>query len=211
MLPVPGITRAPRPPRYPAVMRHRLLTSTLALLVLASCGDARTEVTPEARDAAAQKAAAAARQLGSALLTELATSLASGPPQNSVHLCADIAQRVSAGVAADQGFRIARTALRVRNPANAPDEWERSVLERWSGQEGDLAPHTDVVDTPDGPVLRWMSPIRLVGLCTQCHGDDTQITAAVRAAIDDRYPDDQATGFAVGELRGAFTATVPLR
>ena len=73
-----------------------------------------------------------------------------------------------------------------------------------------LAPRQEVVETADGPALRWMAPIRLVGLCTNCHGNDTQISTATRAAILDRYPDDQATDFAVGDLRGAVTVTVPL-
>ena len=75
---------------------------------------------------------------------------------------------------------------------------------------GDLAISSEVIDTEDGRALRWMSPIKLVGLCTQCHGNDVEIATATRAAIMDRYPDDQATDFATGDLRGAFTVTVPL-
>ena len=190
-------------------MRTTHLALVLTAALLAACGGAK-EVTPEARQAATEKAAAAAKRLGGTLLTELTTALDAGPPANAVHLCGDIAQRVSDEVSAEQGFAVGRTALRVRNPANAPDEWERAVLVEWTNAPDESSPRAEVVDTPDGPALRWMAPIRLVGMCTKCHGNDTEIATATRAAIQDRYPDDQATDFAVGDLRGAFTVTVPL-
>ena len=204
--------------RYPGTMRTPTapVAATVAALVaalfaLAACGGAPTDVTPEHREAAAHRAAAAAQRLGGALLTELTSALDTGPPEEAVHVCADVAQRISVDIAAAEGVAVGRTALRVRNPANAPDDWERKVLSEWATGMGGDGPSSAVVDTPDGPALRWMSPIRLVGLCTQCHGDDTQISTATRAAIADRYPDDQATDFAVGDIRGAFTVTVPLR
>jgi hypothetical protein len=187
---------------------HARTALLAAALLSVACGRSAPTVTPEARDAAAEKAAAAAKRLGRTLLTELTTALNEVPADHALHLCGDIAQRVSDDISAEQGFAVGRTALRVRNPANAPDDWERAVLMTWDG--GESAAHHDVVETQDGPVLRWMSPIRLVGLCTQCHGNDTEIETATRAAIVDRYPDDQATDFAVGDLRGAFTVTVPL-
>ncbi|MOA58455.1 hypothetical protein D3C78_1828600 [compost metagenome] len=39
--------------------------------------------------------------------------------------------------------------------------------------------------------------------CLACHGQ--QIKPELAAVIDQRYPQDQARGFALGELRGAFT------
>ncbi len=44
--------------------------------------------------------------------------------------------------------------------------------------------------------------------CTVCHG--TQLAPAVQEALAARYPSDQATGYGVGELRGAFTLRKPL-
>jgi hypothetical protein len=37
-----------------------------------------------------------------------------------------------------------------------------------------------------------------------------QLSPEVRAALAEQYPDDQATGFEVGDLRGAFIVTGPL-
>ncbi|MDT4883752.1 hypothetical protein FQZ97_1198250 [compost metagenome] len=43
--------------------------------------------------------------------------------------------------------------------------------------------------------------------CLACHG--TQMAPQVRAAIAAHYPDDAATGFAVGDLRGGLWVEVP--
>ena len=42
-------------------------------------------------------------------------------------------------------------------------------------------------------------------LCTLCHGEilDETVAQAVRA----QYPEDRATGFVAGEMRGAFTVS----
>jgi len=47
--------------------------------------------------------------------------------------------------------------------------------------------------------------------CVVCHGDPAQIPDAVLAALAARYPDDRATGFAEGDLRGWFWVEVPAR
>ena len=39
-----------------------------------------------------------------------------------------------------------------------------------------------------------------------CHGSG--LDPALKAEIERLYPDDQATGFKAGELRGAFTVTI---
>ena len=43
-------------------------------------------------------------------------------------------------------------------------------------------------------------------LCATCHGESVE--PALLARIRERYPEDQAVGFRVGELRGLFWAVV---
>jgi hypothetical protein len=45
-------------------------------------------------------------------------------------------------------------------------------------------------------------------VCLACHGSD--ITPEVAAAIDERYPDDMARGYSLGDVRGAFSLSKPL-
>jgi hypothetical protein len=39
-------------------------------------------------------------------------------------------------------------------------------------------------------------------MCLGCHGKN--IAPEVQAKLDELYPEDQATGFSEGDLRGAF-------
>jgi hypothetical protein len=139
-------------------------------------------------------------------MKELAAALKAGGPENAVRVCGDVATRVAAEVSTEQGIRVARTALRVRNPGNAPDAWERKVLLQWEAS-GVALPFGEEVDGS----LRWMKPITLGTLCLPCHGGAGDIPGPVAALLKERYPADAATGFRDGDLRGAFTVTVPLR
>lgn len=52
-------------------------------------------------------------------------------------------------------------------------------------------------------------PIRLKPRCLVCHGPKDYLMQEVREALAEDYPDDRATGFAVGGLRGWFWVEVP--
>ena len=51
--------------------------------------------------------------------------------------------------------------------------------------------------------FRMMKAIPTGEACLGCHGKE--IKPELTAVIDRRYPQDKARGFALGELRGAFT------
>jgi hypothetical protein len=42
--------------------------------------------------------------------------------------------------------------------------------------------------------------------CLSCHGPREAIVPAVVSSLEARYPDDRATGYAAGDLRGALWA-----
>jgi hypothetical protein len=50
-----------------------------------------------------------------------------------------------------------------------------------------------------------MKPIIMEAQCAACHG--TAVAPEVKAKIDEFYPDDAATDFREGEIRGAFSVS----
>jgi hypothetical protein len=54
-----------------------------------------------------------------------------------------------------------------------------------------------------------LRPIGTLGMCTTCHGDEAAMGPELRELIAESYPDDEATGFEVGDLRGWLWAEVP--
>ncbi|TKD43891.1 DUF3365 domain-containing protein [Azotobacter chroococcum] len=143
-----------------------------------------------------------------ALQDTVRQALADGGPQNAVQACQSLAPTI-AEQHSREPWRVGRTALKVRNPANRPDAWERQVLERFAaaaaaGQPVAGLSHGEVVDGE----YRYMQAIPTGEPCLACHGKN--IDKALLATLDARYPQDQARGFALGELRGAFTLRRPL-
>jgi hypothetical protein len=50
----------------------------------------------------------------------------------------------------------------------------------------------------------YVEPIYVQPLCVTCHG--ATLAPDLQAKIDELYPNDQATGYAAGDLRGVFWA-----
>jgi hypothetical protein len=153
-----------------------------------------------------------AMQLGGQLKAELSKAIAEGGPVAAINVCYLRAPEIAAQLSQASGARVGRTALRVRNPSNAPDELERSVLEQFSADVG-----SGPVDRPleavfeirrgDAVERRYMRAIPTDALCLTCHGKT--LAPELAAAIARDYPKDQATGFEQGQLRGAFSVVWP--
>ncbi len=134
----------------------------------------------------------------------------------ALHVCAgaalDIARKHE-----PEGWRVRRVSETVRNPANAPDADEREVLRFWAeekhaGRLGGASEHSEVVTQGDKQVFRYMRPIFIADpVCLQCHGQPDKLGPGVAEALKELYPEDQATGYVVGDLRGAISVKVPLR
>jgi Protein of unknown function (DUF3365) len=109
----------------------------------------------------------------------------------------------------DQGrIDFSRTALGVRNPANAPDAWERQQMEQISFMlDAGLDPETleiaEIVTEGDRQVFRWMRPVLMTDTCLACHGE--AIPARVKLLLGQEYPLDEATGYSAGQLGGAYS------
>lgn len=191
-----------------------LAGSALALAAAAPGGAPRTAaaLSPEEIAAGVRLSAAASDRFQAQLLAALEKAMAEGGVEGAVEVCSQEAPAIAAQVSADTGASVRRTALRTRNPAAAPDGFERAVLEGWVGAPmeapGRPKAHHAVIAGPDGqPALRYMRAIPLRAQCLACHGDPEQMSEELRATIAARYPADRAVGFAEGDLRGAFSVS----
>lgn len=169
--------------------------------------------------AADQPEATKARMIAGDVLKEtrgvLEGALAGGKPSEALRACAAVAQNLARKHEGD-GWRVRRVSERVRNPADTPDADERKVLQAWATlqAEGKLRPsdeHQEVVTENGQEYYRYMKPIFIAGpVCLQCHGPSDTLAPDVREALQALYPDDRATGYKVGDLRGAISVKIPL-
>ncbi len=190
-------------------MRTTLL---LCVLLLASCApDARVEPPPPLDAAMLADATRAANALGGDLIAMLTGELKRGGPDAAIAICADSAQ-ARTRQHQEAGLAVRRVGTRVRNPENAPDSFERVVLDAFEASlaAGQLPADTVVMQAlaGGGTRLRYLRPVRVQEGCLACHGAPENIPPSVRAVLAARYPEDRATGYAVGDLRGAVSVVV---
>lgn len=163
----------------------------------------------------AEQARAVAGQVLERTKAVLQSALRDGQPAAALRVCASVAQ----GIAREheqQGWRVRRVSDRVRNPADTPDAYEREVLRTWQEEKsaGRLAPTTErqeIVTEGGQSALRYMRPILIAApVCLQCHGEPAKLGPGVAEALRELYPGDQATGYSLGDLRGAISVRIPL-
>ncbi|MBI2616025.1 MAG: DUF3365 domain-containing protein [Gemmatimonadetes bacterium] len=186
----------------------------VAVLAAACRQDQRAPVQmPAADSATVQVARAVADSLGEELMGLLAPAIERGGPALAIQVCADSAQ-VRTLRHWKNGIYIRRVSNRVRNVDDTPDALERRWLEQLAEahQAGTLPEEfVEVIRAPDGTYeLQYLRPILVDRRCLACHGDPATFIPEVRAVLAQRYPEDRATGYAVGDLRGAVSVRVPL-
>lgn len=148
-----------------------------------------------------------------ALKGELMAAMKEGGPKNAVAVCnlkaPSIEKRVTQNPGTE-GWTVSRTALRVRNPNNRAGTLEKEGLAALARRlaTGESPEEVDWY-VREGENFVYMTPIMMGGLCTTCHGPVESIPAEVKKELARLYPADQATGFAPGQLRGAFVVTGP--
>ena len=122
--------------------------------------------------------------------------------------CSEEALPLTSAVAEELGVRIKRTSSRVRSAENAPDADEQAALAYFEREleEGNPLPQ-HLIRRVDAET-RYYRPIVVAELCTTCHGPRDALGPEVRAVLDERYPEDQATGYAAGDFRGLIRVTV---
>jgi hypothetical protein len=206
MLPPPEVRRAPG---------RSLALAALSAAAIAGCAPA-AEPDAEAAEAAAalaQRSSALADRFQKTLQAELQAAMAEGGPEGAIGVCADRAPAIAAELSAESGAIVRRTSFRNRNPDAAPTAAEAQLMRAWldSPLGPDRKPRVASLANPDGQpgAHLWMRAIPTGGQCLACHGPAEAIAEDVRAAIKARYPADRATGFAEGELRGAFSIRWP--
>jgi len=144
------------------------------------------------------------------LKAQLQQGMKQGGPGNAIKVCNTAAVDIQNQVSEKLGWKISRTSLKLRNSNNLPDEWEKKVLNDFeqrltSGETIEKLEFSETFNESTPAVFRYMKVIPTQGLCLNCHGD--KLTPEVHEKLQKLYPQDQAIGYKVGDIRGAFTIT----
>ena len=155
-----------------------------------------------------QEATEAIKELATHLKGALMNAMQDGGPVEAVNVCHTLAPVLAANVSEKYGLTIYRTSRKIRNTSNSPDDWENRVMEQFESRLADgeaiqKLTFSEKVSTANSTEWRMMKAIPTDKVCLSCHG--SKIAEPIQAAIMQYYPDDMATGFKLGEIRGAFS------
>jgi hypothetical protein len=138
----------------------------------------------------------------------LKEALAAGGPVHAIDVCSRDAPAIAARLSAESGATVGRITAAARNPANAAGGGELKTLEAFGRAlaEGEVEAPWKFEVASDGSAT-FTKAIVTQPACLACHGGT--LAPDVASAVARRYPADEATGFAAGDLRGAFVVRWP--
>ena len=132
----------------------------------------------------------------------LQSGLAEGPAE-AIQVCRVKAPEIAKALSVD-GVRLGRSSHRLRNPDNTAPDWVGPIMQRYLDVPTKREPRA--VELAEN---RWgyVEPIMVQPLCLNCHG--SELAPDVAAQVSELYPEDRATGFEAGDLRGVFWLEFP--
>lgn len=185
-------------------------TMLIALISIASLSSAYADGHLKQR---AMQSKEVVKEFMGQLKGELKSAMEAGGPVNAINVCKDKAPTIAADLSKKYNWTVARTSLKTRNPDNAPDLWEERVLQEFEvrkndGEDVKAMAYFAEVDEKGEKSFRFMKAIPTGEVCLKCHGKN--LAPEVSAKLKETYPEDKATGFKLGDIRGAFTITQPV-
>lgn len=194
-----------------------LIAITLSLAIVsrvdADTSQAQSGIDPAVKETVRTIAGKLQSQLGQ----KLKGALAEAGPIAAVSVCKESAPAIAKTLSAQHGVQVSRVGNRVRNTQEGtPNPWQQAALAEFEerlakGDDAASMEYWKTVETANGQrELHYAKAITVQPMCLTCHGQAADIAAPLAEKIKQAYPDDQATGYSVGKLRGAIVLTKPL-
>ncbi|RHW76303.1 DUF3365 domain-containing protein [Colwellia sp. RSH04] len=123
---------------------------------------------------------------------------------HAIDVCATEAPKIAKTLSQKTQWDISRVSLKTRNANNATaNNYEAKVLRQFAkhNSENTKSPleHAEIINNE----FRYMKAQLIEGVCLNCHG--STIAPEVEQALKKHYPNDNATGYKLGDVRGAFS------
>lgn len=148
------------------------------------------------------------KQFAGQLKPKLKAAIQSGGFEHAINVCAKEAPAIAKQLSDETGWSVKRVSLKPRNPNAAPNHFERKVLTAFDARQKLGEPAEQLVySAKDHDGFYYMKALPVKALCLNCHG--TNLSPNISQAIAKHYPNDAATGYTLGEIRGAFSLMKP--
>lgn len=144
------------------------------------------------------------------LSSNLKQAMKKGGVEYALKFCNIEAMPLTDSLSEHYGIELRRASHQPRNPVNRADSLEMETVKKYLRQiqkNEKLKPATYAHEN----TISFHAPIRITNpLCLNCHGEPgTDIAQSDFETIQKLYPEDEATGFKMGELRGIWSIDFP--
>lgn len=137
------------------------------------------------------------------LLSNVAKAIREGGTEYAVEFCHQHALPITDSMANLNKVFIERLSDKNRNPENViQTDVDIEAWERVRKEKVDF-----IVQGEKGEVIYYKPILLAMKTCMQCHGKVEEIKEGTLQVIHDRYPEDKATGYELGDLRGMWKLT----
>lgn len=191
--------------------KKSMIHFALIMLITAGCKNSVSEPTDLARgeddvpvivsdavptDSEKSSLLAAKEELFKRLSGKLMSVMSDKGPVAAIEVCQVEAKSMALEVGESANVKIGRTGVRLRNTSNVAPSWAKKLVADRT--------ETTVFAKLSNDHAAALLPIKLQAQCLMCHGPSEALAADVKEKLALLYPQDRATGFSEGELRGWF-------
>lgn len=200
-----GFPEFRRPQKRPVLA----IAPFLIALGLSACAGGRTKSETAAEPGVDRVARSApiAQSFKNTLKDELQKALVESGPAGSIQVCKTVSKQLEEEYTARYAeiLRLRRISLKTRNPGrHTPSAAEAAWLRNTQAaleQNREIGPA--LIDGGDRDIALF--PIVIdEPVCLMCHGNPEWMGEEIKTALAEHYPEDEATGFKMGDLRGAL-------
>lgn len=179
----------------------RRITFLLSLTALTACTNYKQQPLSDSdKTALILRGNSISTKMQHVLLQNVSEAIQKGGTEYAVDFCNVNAIPLTDSIVNDLNAYIQRLSDKNRNPDNAIQTqmdsiaWEKIISEK-----------TAFIQQNKSGEIFYYKPI-LVGMptCIKCHGGKTDIPESTKNRIAQRYPNDKAIGYRMGDLRGMW-------
>jgi hypothetical protein len=178
-----------------------------AMLLIVSCNpqQQKTDKSSNAIDTAAylQKGDSISAIVQKVLLANVMQAMKSGGPVYAVSFCNEQAMPLTDSLAKAHNCLIQRVSDKYRNPTNKLSVQDQEIWTKMAS-----ATTATISGSENGQIV-FYKPIKIaMPACLTCHGTaGKEMDPKTFEIIKQKYPDDLATGYKEGDLRGLWKIT----
>lgn len=180
------------------------------LFLLSACTTTQTtsELSEKEQKDYLQKGQMFAQQSFAALSGRLMSAIEAGGIPHAIEYCHTAALPLVDSLSRVYQASIRRTSLKVRNPQDTPQDWEKAILQSYQQELAAGKRPTPWVKALDKKHIAFAAPIYMAQPCLKCHGKlGETLNEQHYTTIKKLYPSDQAIGYVEGDLRGMWSIT----